>query len=413
MAPPAYPLPNPSESFMPVVIPVAAMLAVLTLSAASSSTVAVLAPTLGPEAGLDPSSIGVFVALTSLTAGFAGVLSGGLIRRFGPIPVLQAGMVLAGGGMATATLATPPALVAAAFLLGLATGPYNPASAEVLFGLTVPRWQPLVFSLKQTGVPLGGMLAGALVPAAALALGWRAGPLGLIVLALGLAVALWPLGRRFRPADAAAEGGRRPPATRPRIAGMLAPVRMVTRDPVLRRLTLTACAYSSSQLAFAAFHVVYLVEVAGRSLVDAGFAFACLQGAGVLGRILWGLLAGNRFRPARLLGALGACTALGLAGVASADSSWSLSSLAMISAVLGLTGMGWNGVMLSEVANRAPAGQAAFATAGLQLVMFLGAVVTPPAFALAVTTTSYAAAYAGLATLAAAGALTAFGIGRQ
>jgi len=373
------------------------MLIVLTLTAGGSAAVAVLAPQLGPEAGLAPTSVGLFVAITSIIAGISGVLSGGLIMRWGPIRVLQAAVLAAGLGMLLVTSASPWLLALAAVLMGCAAGPYNPASAQVLTGLTASRWQPFVFSLKQTGVPLGGMLAGVTLPLAAIAIGWRSGVLGIAVLAVIIALSLQHLHYKF-PSQGPANRGRSLSAV------IIGPVKLVAQDNVLCRLTLSACAFSSAQLTFVAFHTVYLTEAVEWSLINAGVAFACIQAGGVVGRISWGLAAGNAVTPERLLIGLGLLTSLGLCGVAMFDSTWSFGLVAFLSFLLGSSGMGWNGLVLAQIATRAPPGQAAFATGGLQLVMFLGSVVMPPIFAVIVALGGYTLAYAALVVLVAAGA---------
>ena len=379
--------------------PVVAMLVVLTISAGSSAAVAVLAPQLGPEAGLEPTAVGVFVAITSVIAGLTGVLSGGIILAWGPIRVLQAGVLAAGAGMLLVTSASPWLLVLAAVLLGCATGPYNPASAQVLTGLTATQWQPFIFSVKQTGVPVGGMLAGAALPVAALTLGWQESLLVVAALAGLVAVSLQPLHRQFPSQPSSARG-------RSLLGAAVGPVKLVSRDVRLRRLTLCACAYSSTQLTFVAFHTVYLTEVAGWSLLDAGVAFACMQAGGIFGRIGWGLAAGNVVTPERLLIGLGVLTGFGLLALSVLTPDWSLSIVMVVSFLLGSTGMGWNGVLLARVATHAPKGQAAFATGGLQLVMFLGSVVMPPVFALIVSIGGYTTGYVVLAVLIAIGAYT-------
>ena len=192
-----------------------------------------------------------------------------------------------------------------------------------------------------------------------------------------------------------------------RRSGWLSPVRVVIVDRDLRLLTLAASAYSSVQLSAVSFHVVYLTgERMQWSLADAGFAFAAFQGAGVVGRLLWGFVAGPLLAPATVMSGLGAVTALALVALAYADPQWSLPVVTSLSAILGLAGMGWNGILLSEVARAAPASGAVHATAGLQFFMFLGAVVTPPLFAGIIgLTEGYRIPYLALVCFSAAGAV--------
>ena len=47
----------------------------------------------------------------------------------------------------------------ASVLIGLSNGTANPAGSEVLQRFTPPAHRNFVFSIKQAGVPLGGVIA--------------------------------------------------------------------------------------------------------------------------------------------------------------------------------------------------------------------------------------------------------------
>ncbi len=59
----------------------------------------------------------------------------------------------------------------------------------------------------------------------------------------------------------------------------------------------------------------------------------------------------------------------------------------LLSAIAGVTVTSWNGVQLSEVARACPPGRVREASAGATLVIFLGYVVGPTAFALLLAAT--------------------------
>ena len=58
-------------------------------------------------------------------------------------------------------------------LIGVACAIETPASSDILARVTPAAHRTFIFSLKQTGVQVGGMLAGVAYPAALPALGWR------------------------------------------------------------------------------------------------------------------------------------------------------------------------------------------------------------------------------------------------
>jgi MFS family permease len=56
---------------------------------------------------------------------------------------------------------------------GVGYGMLNPTSTEAVMAWSPPAHRATLVGLKQVGLPLGGMLGAALLPALALALGWR------------------------------------------------------------------------------------------------------------------------------------------------------------------------------------------------------------------------------------------------
>jgi hypothetical protein len=78
-----------------------------------------------------------------------------------------------------------------------------------------------------------------------------------------------------------------------------------------------------------------------------------------------------------------------------ASPAWPITLLFAFAAAFGATAVGWNGVLLAEVARRAPPGLAGPATGGVLFFTFFGVVVTPPLFNVVLGIAgSYSAAYA-------------------
>lgn len=380
-----------------ILFPLSAMLAVLTTSSMAVTVVAVLAPEAAPAIGVDATRIGVYTAVVYVFATLSGAVTGPLVDRFGAIRVCQATMLLAAAAMLSLSRGTLPWAAASAVVLGCAYGPFNPASAHVLWRLSTPRWRPLVFSIKQTGVPLGGALTGAIIPAIVLWSDWQSAALAVGGVALAMMLLLQPL----RAATDASRGGHLDLDPR-RLAE---PVRLALVDPRLRGYTLAAFAYAGCQLSVMSFMVVYLTRAVDMSLVLAGSVFAALQVGGFAGRLLWGGIASRLGAPRPVLIAIGVITAgcLALTPFMSAD--WPLPAVVALATLLGATSLGWNGVMLSEVATHAPDGLAVDATAGMQVVMFGGITVFPPLFGyLVMSTGSFTGAFLAVSVLALIGA---------
>jgi fucose permease len=300
---------------------------------------------------------------------------------------------MAATGMAAITFASPLMAIASALALGLAYGPFNPASAQVLIGVSTPRWRPLIFSAKQAGVPIGGALAGIAVPALVLLYDWQGAALTVGALALVVMVAVQPLRRSF---DAQRKPGW--PLTN---ASVLQPLRLVFTHPVLRRYLAVGFAYSGTQVSIGAFFVVYMAQSVGMSLVEAGALFAFVQAGGILGRVLWALLVHRWLSTRALLAGLGLLTALGLVATAGVSSEWPRPAIAALGFVLGTSSFGWVGIYLAEIASLAPEGKVGEATGGTQFVSFGGVVIVPPCFGAIVNLTgSYVTAFVTIAALA-------------
>jgi MFS family permease len=374
------------------------MLAVLTTSSMAVTLIAVLAPEAAPEIGVDATRIGTYTAIVYVFATLSGAVTGPLVDRFGAIRVCQATMALAALAILCFTQASIAWALASAVVLGCAYGPFNPASAHVLWRLSTPRWRPLVFSVKQTGVPLGGALTGALIPAIVVWSDWKNGALTVAAVALVMMVLLQGL-RGSIDADRGA-------VLELDLGRLVEPVRLALVEPRLRGYTLAAFAYAGCQLSVMSFMVVFLTRAVDMSLVLAGSVFACLQAGGFAGRLLWGGVASRLGTPRTVLAAIGLVTAACLLVTPMMDGDWPLLGVIGLATLLGASSLGWNGVMLSEVATHAPEGLAVDATAGMQVVMFGGITVVPPVFGLLVMRTqSFTAAFLTVAVLAVVGTL--------
>lgn len=355
-----------------VVLPLAITLAVQALTSMAMIAPTVMAPVAALDLGVSAQHLGWFVALEYLFAMLSGLACGALIVRYGAVRVCQICVGLAAAGLVVGTGALLPLVFAAAALIGSGYGLVNPASSHILASAAPPRMISLIFSIKQTGVPLGGALAGALVPALVLSLGWRWAAAVAALLCLALALALQPL----RAADTAAQRA----AADAGAADYFAPLGMVLGNPALLELAIVSMIFGSAQLALIAYFVSYLNLELGYGLVAAGLIYSSAHAAGIVGRITWGALADRWLSPRSMLGLLGLMMALAGIGVAGFSAAWPLPAVIAVSALFGASAVGWNGVYLAEVARRAPPGQVGAITGGTQFFTFIGALAAPPLF---------------------------------
>jgi MFS family permease len=382
-------------------VALAATLAIQIYAAFVATATAVLAPELAAEFDVGTRWVGAFVGIVYAGGMFASLASGGFIERYGSIRVSQACVALCAIGIAVMALTpmrAPLLLAAAGVVIGFGYGPITPASSQLLQRTAPPARMALTFSIKQTGVPAGAALAGALLPALGLATGWRATFL-LVALAGAAVIAASQPVRASLDAD-------RSVRNRITLAGLFAPLALLRSSSALRDLALVALAYSATQVCLTSFLVVYLTESLGFTLVGAGLALTSATLGGVAGRIGWGYVADRFLRPRVVLVAIGLLSAACGIGMAAAASRWPSAAIAVLAALFGATAIGWNGVQLAEVARLAPPGQAGKVTGASGFISFGGIVVGPPLFALlAALTGSYRSGFAAVAALSGCAAL--------
>ena len=351
------------------------------ISSFMGQVVPVVAPLLTASTGVAPERIGNLSSLTSLGSVLFLAFGSPYLARFGPVRSLQLGAACAIIAMAVAGFGWWPALMLASFLLGIGYGPMPPAGSRILAATAPKQHRSLIFSIKQAGAPAGGALAGLVVAPVAAAFGWKWALLVAVGAAVISIVAIAPLREMM---DVERDRAR---SIRPRdvfsFAAFLGPLRTLRGDPTLLALTALAISFSCAQGTLYSFSVTYLTG-RGLSLIDAGFAYACLQMAGVVARIALGWLADRTGHPAANLIVQAYVAALCLVLYAFMPADLPLALVAVITTACGFFCASWNGIYMAEVARLAPPDRIADATSASTLFTFLGYVFAPSLFAFAV-----------------------------
>jgi predicted MFS family arabinose efflux permease len=363
----------------PLYLALGAMTAQQTLATAGRSTVPLIAAAIIADIGVDAALVGVYLAIQSV-AGFLTTMGcGGFILRYGALRMTQVGMAALGLGLLAVASAWLPLLAVGAFVGGLGQAISTPSSSHLLGRLAPPRVAPLVFSIKQTGVPVGLMLGGVVAPALVASFDWRVALLAVAAICLLSVVVLQPLRARF---DVDREPGR---VLSP--ADVLANVKGVLRDPALRGLCLAMFAFVGLQTLFTGFFVLYLVRGLGYGLERAGLVFAIAVAVAIPGRIFWGWLASRLMRPATLLALLAIGMALSAGLAATIAPAWPTWAATLAATAMSMTALSWHGVLLAEVARLAPAGRIATTTGAVLAFGDAGALILPLLFSGALSLT--------------------------
>ena len=353
-------------------LPLLATLFIQAMVAMALLTLPVMAPVAAKALEVSPALVGVYVAITYAGAMFASLTSGTTVSRLGPIRVSQLGLILCAIGLCLCAVPWLPAIGLGALLIGLGYGPITPASSQILARTTQPSQMALVFSIKQTGVPVGAMMAGAIVPSLMLGIDWQ---WSLVVVAMACIVSA----ALSQPLREALDDLRQASLTF-QMSTLTTPLRMVLGHRALSTMAACSFMFSMVQMSLTTYLVTYLHDDLAYGMVSAGLLLSVTQMGGIGGRIAWGLVA-DRWLGAQktlaLLAILMASSALATALLLPKLPIWGIWSVLL---VFGASAIGWNGVYLAEVARQAPEGKASVATGGTLTFTFLGVVIGPPLF---------------------------------
>jgi len=332
---------------------------------------AVIAPAIITDLRIDPVWVGIYFGLTAGASLVAQLGCGSFIVRHGALRMTQISLVMMAAGTALAALGTPLALVLAAIACGAGGAISTPASSHLLGRVSSQRYLPLVFSIKQTAVPAGLLLAGVLGPPLTEWKDWRFTMLLSAAACAVFVLMLQPLRRNF--------DDDRVPTRTFRLSDFKSTLTSVVGTPGLRALSLACLAFNGVQATFTAYFVVYLTTI-GYTPVAAGFLFSVAVAVAVPGRIVWGWLGSSYVTPRVMMAGL----ALGMAGsavlLAFSNAHWPTLLIGLIACVLSATALSWHGILLAEAARAAPEGMRGGITGGVLSFGQVGALCLPLAY---------------------------------
>ncbi|WP_144631049.1 MFS transporter [Bordetella genomosp. 13] len=361
-------------------MPVAAIFILQTTSAFLSRIIPVITPAMSEEFGWSGSSVGYLTASNSL-GGLAILVAGStLIKQIGGMRSLQLTLVL---GVICMMLFLSPSVaiaLAACFVMGLSNGAANPAGSEVLQRYSPPGMRNLMFSVKQAGVPLAGVIAGLLVPLIVIGAGWRLAVFACALLVLVPTLLTWRLSASLD--DVPARPGRAlAMPTWQSVRALGVPLASLASNRGLLKMSIVGSLFAVCQSCWFTFTVIYLIDDLHYSLALAGMVSAVMQLGGVIGRIVLGWLSDYlRSATATLtLAAVLSAATTALLGLTSPH--WPLWSVLLLAFVAGSSAASWNGVQIAEVARRSPSHLISETAAGSSMLVNLTNMIAPTAFA--------------------------------
>ena len=354
--------------------------------------IAAIATNLKNDLGINAEEYGWLIGIYMIVQGFIAIPGGLLIDYIGTRLVFASSMLLAAVGTAIIGAASSFGTACLGMLmLGTGYGLVNPCTSKTVFDLFPRERRASAMGIKQTGVPLGGVL-GAMVAGALIDISDRAeilyGFAILIASAAGLAFLLPYHTSR--------------PKTSP-LTGMLT----VIRDKNLQIFNGSIGIFQASMYAMLANIAAFCREALG---ADPTLSAACLsiaQTASAIGRLSWGAISDLLFVAKRkpvllIIGTLGTSS---LFGMAVASPNWHFYFILALAFPVGLTTAGYVGVTQTVCVETTDKKLTATAVGTNRIFTSAGAGIGLPFFGWIVDHLGYSVAWLTLALLFASGTL--------
>lgn len=383
----------------PIAVVVLVTTAAQIASAMGIAIFPVIAPQLAQMLDVDASYVGYQISIlfgaAMLMSGFVGTV----VLRWGACRAMQCSLWLCAAAMIAGLAGQLLLMPLAAILVGASTALAAAGASHLLFRFAPPQRRNLIFSIKQTGVPLGWATIALVAPVLTVAFSWRVSLLAVLAYAVAGALLLERWRRQW-------DDDRNPRAAAQ--TNMLTGVAVLWRFATLRYLAMAGFFFSFVQLCLGSFTVNLLVQEGGYGLVAAGAMLSLVQVAGMAGRLAFGWLAD---RSGRAIAALVASSLIAGAGCIVSmfiSASWPAPALAVFYVLFGMVAYGWNGVMHAQIARLSPPGMVSVATGGMMVWVFGGILVGPALFAATYRGLgSYTTTFGALAVVAVASAILA------
>jgi len=284
----------------------------------------------------------------------------------------QVALFSLGAGLLVASLGILWLMPLGAMLIGFGAAISTPCSTDILARLSPPKSAPLIFSLKQSGVPVGGMMVGLLVPFLAFEFGWRGAFVGSAVMCLVFAVLLQPLRATY--------DNNLLPGYGYSLRRSWVLFRRILGESKYRELAFTFWAYVGVQALFGAFFVTFLVRVLGYELALAGQIFAGSQAVSMIARVFWGWVASRFITPRSMLAIFGLIIAGSVIATGLFTRDWSVVAVTAVAIVYAASAISFHGVLISEVARLAPKDEIGLISGGILSFAMLGMMIYPAVF---------------------------------
>jgi MFS family permease len=323
------------------------------------------------ELGVSAAVAGLAVSSFAFGKIFGSYAAGVAADRLGERRVIVSGAV-AVGVLAACAAAMPDGLVfALLFFAGLASSTSTPAGGRIVL-LAFPRERHgIALSIRQCGIPAGGLVAAALLPWLAHMWSWRwsLAIAGAVTVATVLPLSFAPVERGYE-----IEGHHQ----------HTGPVEHPARDRNIRLLTIWGCLVVTGQYTVLAFLALDLHANAGLSLVDASLLVALANATGIIGRVAWGSISDHALARGRkpLLLVLNATGLVAAVALLATPRSAPIGVFVVVAALAGFALIGYQGLWITLLAELAGPRRVGAATGFAVTFVQTSIAITPPLYGL-------------------------------
>ena len=338
---------------------------------------AVIAPPILLELKIDPSWLGVYVGIIAAVSLAVQAGCGSVIVKYGALRISQVTLLVTGLGLVLAMPGLIVLMVLSAIAIGISASS-TPASSHLLGKYAPAKYAPLIFSIKQTAVPVGLLTAGLVGPILTDLYGWRSALMSVVGVCVLFAIVLELMRDEF--------DNDRDSTRKFQLSDFKGTIGLVLRQGELRNLALGCFAFVGLQTTFIAYFVIYLTEL-GFSLIEAGTVFSLATAVAIPGRILWGWISSSFINPRVMLGflAIFMFITVSLTGMFSAN--WASWIIVVVSISVSATVFSWHGVTLAEAARLAPSSMRGAVTGGVLSFGQFGGLILPLIYSLCLSIT--------------------------
>ncbi|MFC1981104.1 MFS transporter [Chloroflexota bacterium] len=365
----------------------------------------VLYPFIQNEFGLSRAQVGLITSAMSISLAIAVVLAGWLTDIFGVKRMITISLVVA----TAFTLAFPLAysfsvVLILAAIIAIVLSPVIPATTLAVIDWFPTRIRALAMSFKQMGIPIAGALTAVVLPALALAIGWRmaAAVTGLLILTIAIAFILL-----YRDA---------PRGTQSAHKFNLAALKTIIRNRSLVTAILWGAMFVGFQFAVLSYFMLFAIEELELSTIVAGGMLAIAQVSSIIARVLWGAASDFLFGGRRIvvLAITGFLTVLWMLGASLMGAGVPSVAIYLIVIAIGISILSFQGVFMTLIGEQAEAGQVGTTVGVAGMTVNLSRTITTPLFGYLVDTSgSYSLGWRAAAAVAFVSTLGLLVFGRE